>query len=297
MTTAPLMLPADTTATGSLPPIPSIALDVMLNRRDAAVAHLRIIAEHVNAFCEMGDALFKDPESGGVHARGGYDFYNPIGQRCNNGHVADLNTNDWLPSSIRAVDAALWDYLLAQSGLWSFFDSKAREDWRKQIDERKTPALTADNIRATFEGLHAQRGIFFERGVIALFRFLSWEYKTNKPIAFGKRIVCTSVLDSYGFTNSGVCDKLDDLDRAFHILDGKPEPDHRSSIQSRLREQGRAVYAPLETPYFKIKLFQNGNGHVKFLRADLVDKLNLILAKYHPDALARSARPDADGGD
>ena len=37
--------------------------------------------------------------------------------------------------------------------------------------------------------------------------------------------------------------------------------------------------------YLRIKLFKNGNGHVTFLRPDLVARLNRILAKHCPGAL------------
>jgi hypothetical protein len=53
-------------------------------------------------------------------------------------------------------------------------------------------------VRATFVQLHAKRGEFFERGVLAVFRGLSWDYKTNRPQAFGRRIVVKHVLDAWG---------------------------------------------------------------------------------------------------
>jgi hypothetical protein len=35
----------------------------------------------------------------------------------------------------------------------------------------------------------------------------------------------------------------------------------------------------------KIRCGSNGNGHVQFLRLDLVEQLNKIVAKHHPGAL------------
>jgi hypothetical protein len=41
----------------------------------------------------------------------------------------------------------------------------------------------------------------------------------------------------------------------------------------------------LETPYFSLRWFGNGNGHVTFTRPDLVERLNGILARHQPNAL------------
>jgi hypothetical protein len=89
-------------------------------------------------------------------------------------------------------------------------------------------------VRATFVQLHAKRGEFFERGVLAVFRGLSWDYKTNRPQAFGRRIVVKHVLDAWGSPDHHATDRLDDLERAMHLLAGRREPDHGVSVNSRL---------------------------------------------------------------
>jgi hypothetical protein len=269
--------------------IPSIALDALLAQRDAAVAQLRAIAGAVAAYHTIGETIWPETENGS-HRSAWYAFREPVSQRPS-GHGAYLEDAKFVAESTKAVDAAIWDHLLSESGLWTFFDSKARKEWQEQIEKRETPPLTADNIRATFQSLYAQRGTFFERGVVELFRGLSWDYKTNQPVAFGKRIIIRYLVGSYGSPGSAG-DKIDDLDRAFHLLDGKPEPDHRSSVKSRLWHR-EPRNAPIDTPYIRLKTFQNGNGHVEFLRQDLVEELNRILAKHCPNTLARASSAEA----
>ena len=41
-----------------------------------------------------------------------------------------------------------------------------------------------------------------------------------------------------------------------------------------------------EDDYLEVRTFKNGNGHVTFKRPDLVEKMNLILARHYPNALA-----------
>lgn len=195
------------------------------------------------------------------------------------------------------VDAAAWQYLMAESGMRSVMDAKAREAWDKSITEGNFPELNEPNIRSTFLMLNNSKGEIFERGVIAAFKGLAWCYKTNLPQKFGKRIVLGYMRNSVsagkwghgtgslGHVNHSGCDKLDDLARVFHVLDGKPEPDHRHGWYSRLMGCAKVNDPDAADDYFSIRSFRNGNGHVTFKRLDLVDKMNLIIAKHYPGAL------------
>ncbi len=126
----------------------------------------------------------------------------------------------------------------------------------------------------------------FERGVIACFRSLAWCYKTNLPQKFGKRIVVTYLTGSASYTR---CNELDDLVRVFSVLDGRPEPDYRGGINSKLSAAGlngwTAKAGIVDTEYLTIRTFKNHNGHVTFKRLDLVEKMNRIIAKHYPGAL------------
>ncbi|WP_289472880.1 DUF4942 domain-containing protein, partial [Klebsiella pneumoniae] len=90
---------------------------------------------------------------------------------------------------VRIIDTRGWDYLLSESALRTFMDAKAREQWNRQISEGDVPEFTVANIEATFAQLYGARGDMFERGVIECFRRLSWNYRTNQPFKFGKRII------------------------------------------------------------------------------------------------------------
>lgn len=93
---------------------------------------------------------------------------------------------------VRVIDVRGWSYLLSESGLRSFMDAQAREQWDRQLAEGDVPELTAANIEATFAQLYDARGDMFERGVVQCFRRLSWDYKTNQPFKFGKRIIVSA---------------------------------------------------------------------------------------------------------
>ncbi len=194
------------------------------------------------------------------------------------------NSVDALDSVRRLVDAGAWDYLLKESGLRTFMDASARDQWRNQISEGEIPVLNLANVRGTFSQLYDSRAAMFERGVLECFRRLSWNYKTNEPFKFGKRIILGGLL-SNGWPNSKETDKIDDLLRVFHILDGKPEADHRSGIYSLIVAATKKSVGELEAECIGLRWFKKGSGHITFKRPDLVDRLNAILAKHYPNAL------------
>ncbi|MCS6515129.1 DUF4942 domain-containing protein, partial [Burkholderia thailandensis] len=84
--------------------------------------------------------------------------------------------------------------------------------------------------------------------------------------------------------------ELDDLTRVCCILDGKPEPDHRHGADGLFSEAPQARRTEAENAYFHLRFFKNGNGHLTCKRLDLVEKMNQILAKHYPNALASEAR-------
>jgi hypothetical protein len=184
------------------------------------------------------------------------------------------------------IDAAAWQYLMHESGLRSFMDATARKKWDEAVSTGDIPEFNEPNVRSTFSMLHDSRGEMFERGVIACFKGLAWDYKTNLPQKFGKRIILSYLTGWHSYEKHN---QLDDLLRVMHILDGKPEPDHRASVGQLMRAAGLDGYGAkagqCENDYLHIRTFMNTNGHITFKRSDLVDKMNLIIAKHYSGAL------------
>lgn len=193
-----------------------------------------------------------------------------------------------LESARKRIDAAAWDLLMRESGLMTFMDSQAREEWGARIRNKEIPELTAANIEATFESLYEGRGTMFERGAINCFRNLSWNYKANLPQKFGRRIVLH--IRSYGWVDDTKCNQLEDLQRVMASLDGKPQDDHRQGLYQRLSNaergpMGRRAQFQHDDAYMAFRVYGNGNAHVTFTRPDLVEKVNAIIAKHYPNAL------------
>ncbi|AJJ01878.1 methyltransferase domain protein [Yersinia pseudotuberculosis IP 32953] len=193
----------------------------------------------------------------------------------------------------RNIDRSIWRDLMVKSGMLALMDAEAREQWYKNLEEGDLPAINEDNIFSTFEQLHLNKQDVFERGVINVFRGLSWKYKTNNPCMFGKKIIVNNLVthNRWGFSLSWGWrrDQLVDLERMLYLLDGKPVPDNRGDISVRLMEYIRdnPRQQSYEDELFGIRYFQKGTAHVIFKRLDLVEKMNDIVAKHYPGMLAR----------
>lgn len=192
----------------------------------------------------------------------------------------------------RNLDRSIWRDLMKKSGMLSLMDAQAREQWYNSLEKYDIPAVSEANILSTFEQLHQSKGEVFERGVINVFKGLSWDFKSNNPCKFGKKIIATGLVkhDRWGFgLNWGwQRDRLADLERMLVLLDGKPVPDNRADVTRRLSDHihENRHSSRYEDEMFVIKYFQKGTAHIVFKRPELVDKLNDIIARHYPGALS-----------
>lgn len=191
----------------------------------------------------------------------------------------------------RNIDREIWRDLMKKSGMLSLMDAQARDQWYRNLEKEHIPAICEANILSTFEQLHQSKGEVFERGVINVFKSLSWDYKSNSPCRFGRKIIVNGLVkhDRWGFgLNWGrQRDRLADLERMLMLLDGKPVPDNRADVTRRLSDhihENRHSNC-YEDKMFAIKYFQKGTAHITFKRPELVDKLNDIIARHYPGAL------------
>ncbi|HHR4016643.1 TPA: DUF4942 domain-containing protein [Salmonella enterica] len=191
----------------------------------------------------------------------------------------------------RNLDRSIWRDLMKKSGMLSLMDAQAREQWYNSLEKDDITSVSEANILSTFEQLHQSKGEVFERGVINVFKGLSWDFKSNSPCKFGKKIIVTGLVkhDRWGFgLNWGwQRDRLADLERMLVLLDGKPVPDNRTDITRRLSDHihENRHSNRYEDEMFVIKYFQKGTAHIVFKRPELVDKLNDIIARHYPGAL------------
>lgn len=192
----------------------------------------------------------------------------------------------------RNIDRRIWRDLMNKSGMLSLMDAQARDEWHKSLEKDDIPAISEENILSTFEQLNHDKQAVFERGVINVFKALSWDYKTNSPCRFGKKIIMDGLVSynrwGFSFTHGYRRDQIVDLERMLTLLDGKLLPDNQADIACRLSDHigQKRTAAVYEDELFRINYFQKGSAHIAFKRPELIERLNDIIARHYPGMLA-----------
>jgi hypothetical protein len=203
------------------------------------------------------------------------------------GQYADRATTE--AAIVKAVDMAAWEFLMDESGLGAFMDRIAREKWQETLYSGDSPELTLPAVAEVFGRLHAERNAMLEQSVIACFRSLLWDHNANFPRQFGEKVIVHYLTDDSGLPQSHATDTVDDLERVFHVLDGKPESVQRGSVHSTIYSARSKGTVEAETAYIRLRWYQNGNGHIAFKRHDLIGKMNAIAIARYPNALPATA--------
>lgn len=268
--------------TGHTEVICSTSIERIVTGRNAALAQIEALIHQLDAISTLTNSI------GGGTAK---DWGMRPGHRYDSWFTEKPETA--MKAITRSIDRDIWHDLMLKSGMISLMDAQARDEWHNSLEKDDIPTISEANILSTFEQLHQSKEEVFERGVINVFKSLSWNYKSNSPCKFGKKIIVEGVVkhDHWGFgLNWGwQRDRLTDLERMLMLLDSKPIPDNREDVTRRLGEHIHAQRnsTTYEDEMFTIKYFQKGTAHITFKRHDLVHKLNGIVAKHYPNMLAK----------
>lgn len=265
--------------------IPSVAIDRIIAQRSAGIAAFMAgLGQIQDAQTSLAGAAGKDWLTGLAEiVSAGLMGRNPRDSEVIRRQVA------------RCADQDIWQRLMNDTGMFTLMSAAQRKKWEAALYSDTCPEITLDTVLATFQQLHATKNETFEQGVIDVFRALSWDYKTNNPCQLGKKIILNGVLDVFGGDRRCVMvrrhaqDRLNDLARAFWLIEGKPVPDFRVSEGVRFSEfiaAGASQVSALFTcEWFTIKAYWKGTAHVTFTHPTLVEKVNDIVARHYPGAL------------
>ncbi|EGY8943460.1 DUF4942 domain-containing protein [Salmonella enterica] len=258
----------------------STSIERIVTGRNAALEQIRTVTERIAEISTLTSSI------GGKTA---LDWAMKQDFRC--GCWLMEKTETAMKAITRNLDRGIWRDLMKKSGMLSLMDAQARDQWYRNLEGDDIPAISEANILNTFEQLHQSRDEVFERGVINVFKSLSWDFKSNSPCKFGSKIIVNGLVkyDRWGYNLnwSWQRDQLADLERMLMLLDGKPVPDNRADVTRRLGDhihENRGGNS-FEDGMFKIKYFQKGTAHIIFKRPELVDKLNDIIARHYPGML------------
>lgn len=187
----------------------------------------------------------------------------------------------------KEVDTSLWKAVFETTPLWSFFDREAKS---KMMQSLQNPIeFKYENVLNTISEHLNERNFYVRRGLINAFKktqdYFSREYKSHDAFKFDKKLIFAAfVVNDYGKTKTYnpvgyIFYGIQDIDRAFHIFDGKQYGNNEIDSM-KLTDMISNNEKNLETEYFHIKMYRNGNLHLIFKRPDLVKKCNKEIAAY-----------------
>ncbi|MGU3387171.1 DUF4942 domain-containing protein [Methylobacterium sp. D53M] len=203
------------------------------------------------------------------------------------------------------MDRDIWRGIVVGTPIGSLMDAQERKAFEQSLDKDPPPA-TAENVRATLERLIGESDTIFRRGLVNAFKALDREYASNDGFKLGERIVLTwgiywdKNMNWFSLHERRTSELLD-VDRVMHVLDGKPAPSRMqgliSAIDLMCYRHERAGETIAETPYWRVRIFKNGNIHLWPLRRDLLDRANRIIAEHFGMVVparreARQAQPN-----
>lgn len=212
----------------------------------------------------------------------------------------------------RLTDIRFWNWLVEKGDLQRLMDKDAKAQLRAQlaykpmksrggrelIDEEEAgksfPPVTVDNVVATVQAFMGDADMIFRRGVANAFSKLDRRFRSHDGFKIGSRVILDWLFS--GSRGSYYChgdkfDTLQDIERAFAVLDGKPGSSF-TTAQWKIEQRTRSIRLNkpeqfmVETEYFRIRVFCNGNAHLWMLREDLVAKVNKLLAEYYGEVVA-----------
>ncbi|AXY35662.1 DUF4942 domain-containing protein [Yersinia pseudotuberculosis] len=267
--------------TGHTEIISSTSIERIVTGRNAALLQIEQLIHQLDSISILTSSI------GGKSAR---DWAMRQDFRCGCWLMENVKTA--MSTITRNLDRSIWRDLMKKSGMISLMDAQARKQWDNNLEGDDIPEISEANILSTFEQLHHNKADVFERGIINVFKGLSWDYKTNSPYQFGKKIIVNNLVNHnrWGFKlNSGWRrDQLADLERMLFLLDGKPIPENCHDVTVRLSEHINQQSTPeiFDDAYFSIRYFQKGSAHITFNRPELIERMNDIIVKHYPAMLA-----------
>lgn len=269
-------------------------INEIIGYRDAAV----LAANEGCALLAQGFAKMEEAKALTVKASGGHASHTD--HQYTDPYKRLFQTFDGQKSfdQFRAhTDACTWLRLYNDTGMFALMDSDARKALTAELCGN-TPEVTHESAYERLSALNESRAMIFRRGLANSFIRLDKIFKSHDPYQFDRRVILTGMFDTEGYSRYDNFAVLNDIERAFAVLDRKPNYEVGSArkvvLDARQGSSGPRQTL-VHTDYFKIRVYQNGNLHLWFKRKDLVERVNLELAAYYGDVLPDGvATPEQD---
>lgn len=233
-------------------------------------------------------------------------------------HAVQLPDRDlYLRVARRLTNLRCWQYVVDRCGLRQLMDAQARRTFDEQLRyvperpdrygavitgaeaDRGAPEFSAETVRSTLAHFAGNAATIWRRGIANAFSGLDRRFRSHDGFKVGSRVILTRLVDHMGFIShhGSTADTLADIERTLLILDGADPRRAQSNLLHVVQTERpgcRVEQSVHETPYLRVRIFQNGNAHLWFRRDDLVQRVNGELAAYYGEVLGDGQTVDPD---
>lgn len=231
----------------------------------------------------------------------------------------------YLRTARKLINVRCWHYVVDRCGMRQLMDAQATKEFdaqlryvpdrpkhhRELIDEDEAakgpPEFTAENVRSTLATFAGQAQTIWRRGIANAFSKLDRRFRSHDGFKIGSRLILTRLANDWGSidTYGNRADTFRDIERTLHILDGRDPRHAQANFLHQLDQErrdmprnGRSLMtgwqSEHDSPYFKVRIFKNGNAHLWFTRDDLVELVNKELAAYYGEVIGDGQTQEAD---
>lgn len=288
--------------TGDAPglPMPRATAEVIVRQRNAALALYE--TAHAALTTALDAASRAHAAARLIGAREGRFTHHLHADKVKFMHVDEAQERDaYMAVARRIVDTEAWARVLEITDLERLMDKQAKDDLYQQLLS-EPPEATVENIYATVERFAGDAAMIFRRGIANCFSKLDRRFRSHDGFKIGSRLILDRMFSENGWWNyhRDMESTLLDIERTFMVLEGLGVPPSYSGIVGALRDvrghRHGARQDGVESEFFKVRIFKNGNCHVWFRRDDLVEKVNKLLAEYYSEVIPDGMTPEDDGG-
>jgi len=187
--------------------------------------------------------------------------------------------------AVAALNSTYWSKALGLTDVLDHMPTTRRSEWTESIREMNTPDFEPDTVMETIRQLLDQRMGFLAEMVDGIFTGLSGEHVTNRPEAFGKRMIIDCVCDRYSSYGSRKVGLIHDMRCVIARFRGKDVPHYYTTnraIDNFTQDTG--TWHMMDAGAFRIRVYKKGTAHLE-INPDIAYRLNQILAYLHPMAI------------
>jgi predicted RNA methylase len=307
----------DDQATTGTAIMPRSTIEEIVGYRNKA---LELYAEAFAAI-KRADAKIKAAHGMAARAAPGHNSYNHSSAREIEAFTKAVQLPErdtYLRVARRLTDLNTWAWIVERTDLERLMDKEAKDTLRRQMQyvpdrvdrrgqlitgdevEMGMPDITVENVYATLQQFQADADMIFRRGVANAFSKLDRRFRSHDGFKIGGRIILDRLMsDSGRFSyDSYKRDTLLDVERAFSIVDGQNVKAAYAGIVGQIEANRSGCWHPredlIESTYFRVRIYKNGNGHLWMKRPDVVEKINKVLAEWYGEVIGDgdTAEPD-----